>query len=154
MTRSNARELAAHLIYELDYTARTPAEAIRTRLDREYYDALADENSVYTERPNKKQLAYITACVEGVAQNADALDAIIAQYAIGWNLHRISRFTKAALRLAIYEALYVPDVPMGVAINECVELTRKYEDEEVVSFVNGILGSFARAQKNDDRSGV
>lgn len=147
MTRSNARELAAHLIYELDYTDETPAQAIDTRMERGYYDALAQENEVYAERPNKKQMDYIRACVLGVAAHAEELDALISQYAIGWNLHRISHFTKAALRLAIYEILYVDDVPTGVAINECVELTRKYEDEETVSFVNGILGSFVRGRK-------
>ena len=51
------------------------------------------------------------------------------------------------MRLALYEALYVEDVPVGVAINECVNLTRKYEEEDVVSFVNGILRSFARGQQ-------
>lgn len=147
MTRSNARELAAHLIYELDYTDQTPAQAIDSRMERGYYDALAAENDVYTERPSKKQMVYVRACVEGVAEHRDEIDQQIARYAIGWNLHRISRFTKAALRLAIYEILYVEDVPTGVAINECVELTRKYEEEETVSFVNGILGSFARALK-------
>lgn len=150
MTRSNARELAAHLIYELDYTDETPAQAIESRMERGYYDALAEENEVYTERPSKKQMTYIRACVEGVAEHKEELDAQIAQYAIGWNLHRISRFTKAALRLAIFEILYIEDVPTGVAINECVELTRKYEEEEVVSFVNGILGSFVRALKEKE----
>ena len=146
MTRSNAREVAVHLIYELDYTAQTPEEALETRMEKGYYSGLAEENEVYTERPSKKQLEYIRTCVEGVAAHEDELDALIAQYAIGWNLHRISRFTKAAMRLAIFEMLYLQDVPTGVAINECVELTRKYEDAEVVSFVNGILGSVARGQ--------
>ena len=85
-----------------------------------------------------------------MAAHEDELDALIAQYAIGWNLHRISRFTKAAMRLAIFEMLYLQDVPTGVAINECVELTRKYEDAEVVSFVNGILGSVARGQQKKE----
>lgn len=144
MTRSNARELAAHLLYELDYTDETPEEAIARRLEQEYYKELAEESEVYTERPSKKQLSYIRNCVEGVVRRADELDGLISKYAIGWNLRRISRFTKAALRLAIYEILYVEDVPTGVAINECVELTRRYEDKETVAFVNGILGSFAR----------
>ena len=86
---------------------------------------------------------------QGVAAHKEELDALIAQYAIGWNLHRISRFTKAAMRLAIFEMKFMQDVPTGVAINECVELTRKYEDKEVVSFVNGILGSVARGQQKD-----
>lgn len=151
MTRSNARELAAHLIYELDYTDAPPEQAIQTRLERGYYEELAQENAVYAERPNKKQMDYIRACVLGVADRAEELDALISKYAIGWNLHRISRFTKAALRLAIFEILYVDDVPTGVAINECVELTRKYEDEETVSFVNGILGSFVRGRKEQEQ---
>ena len=147
MTRSNAREVAVHLIYELDYTAQTPEEALETRMEKGYYSGLAEENEVYTERPSKKQLEYIRTCVEGVAAHEDELDALIAQYAIGWNLHRISRFTNAAMRLAIFE---MQDVPTGVAINECVELTRKYEDAEVVSFVNGILGSVARGQQKKE----
>ena len=151
MTRSNARELAAHLIYAQDYTGETAQETLEHRLDRAYYDALAEENDVYTERPSKKQLAYVQTCVSGVAEHSQELDELIAKYAIGWNLHRISRFTKAALRLAMFEILYVDDVPTGVAINECVELVRKYEEEEVVSFVNGILGSFARSLKEQEQ---
>ena len=49
------------------------------------------------------------------------------------------------MRLALYEILYVEDVPTGAAINECIELTRKYEDKDTVAFANGILGSFARS---------
>lgn len=149
MTRSNAREVAVHLIYKMDYTSETPEEALQTRLERSYYDGLSQENDVYAERPSKKQTEYIRTCVEGVAAHKEELDALIAQYAIGWNLHRISRFTKAAMRLAIFEMKFMQDVPTGVAINECVELTRKYEDKEVVSFVNGILGSVARGQQKD-----
>ena len=107
MTRSNARELAAHLIYELDYTDETPAQAIESRMERGYYAALAEENEVYAERPSKKQMNYITACVSGVAEHAAELDALISKFSVGWNLHRISRFTKAALRLAMFEILYV-----------------------------------------------
>ena len=144
MTRSDARELAVHLIYELDYTGGDPAEAIATRLDKEYYADLAKENELYAERPSNKNLTYIHTCVEGVCAHAQELDEIISQNSIGWNVNRISRLVKAALRLAIFEILYVDDVPTKVAINECLELTRKYEEEEVVPFVNGILGSFAK----------
>ena len=136
MTRSNAREVAVHLIYEIDYTGEDPAQAIETRMDRSYYSGLSAENDVYAERPSKKQMDYIRTCVTGVCEHAEELDALIAQYAVRWNLHRI-----------IYEMRYVDDVPNGVAINECVELTRKYEDAQVVSFVNGILGSVARGAK-------
>lgn len=147
MTRSNARELAVHLLYEMDYTDELPEEAIATRLEEEgLYESLAGENEVYSERPSRKQLAYIQNCLAGVLVHQQELDKAISDNAVGWALHRISRLTKAALRLAIYEILYVEDVPTAVAINECLELTRKYEDESVVSFVNGVLGSFVRAQ--------
>lgn len=151
MTRSNARELVVHLLYEIDYTKETPEQALEDRLEKGYYEALAEENEVYAERPSKKQLAYIRSCVCGAAERFEELDQLISRHAIGWNLHRISRFTKAALRLALFEILYVSDVPTGVAINECIELTRKYEDKEVVSFVNGILGSFSRSLKESDQ---
>ena len=151
MTRSNARELAAHLIYEMDYTHETPSQVMDARLERGYYDELASENEVYAERPSKKQMAYIKSCVEGVAERIGELDGYIAKFSMGWNINRISRFTKAAMRLAMFEILYVEDVPTGVAINECVELTRKYEDEDVVSFVNGIMGSFARSLKETEK---
>lgn len=144
MTRSNARELAVHLIYELDYIDDTAENALNARLEEAYYSGLSEENDVYAERPGKKQMNYLRTCVEGVKERASELDEYISRYSIGWNLHRISRLTKAALRLAIFEILYVDDVPTGVAINECVELTRKYEEAETVSFVNGVLGAFAR----------
>ena len=94
MTRSNAREVAVHLIYEIDYTGEDPAQAIETRMDRSYYSGLSAENDVYAERPSKKQMDYIRTCVTGVCEHAEELDALIAQYAVRWNLHRISRLTK------------------------------------------------------------
>lgn len=151
MTRSNARELAVHLIYELDYTKQPPLEALETRLQKEYYQLLSDENEVYTDRPSKKQRYYLTACVTGVCEKAPELDGIIEKYSVGWGLHRISRFAKAALRMALYEILYVEDVPTGVAINECVEIVKKYEDADTVKFVNGILGSFSRSLREQEQ---
>ncbi|MBQ2445973.1 MAG: transcription antitermination factor NusB [Oscillospiraceae bacterium] len=151
MTRSNVRELIVHLLYQLDHTGENPADAIDTRLTREYYDLLSQENDIYTERPAKKQVDHIRMCVEGVFAHVAELDAIISRHAVGWKLNRISRYIKSAMRLAIYEALYVEDVPLGVAINECVNLSRKYEDEDVVSFVNGILRSFAREAQEQNQ---
>ena len=150
MTRSNVRELIVHLIYELDYTGEDPAVAVNTRLAGEYYDRLAEENDIYADHPGKKQITYIRACVEGVMSHSSELDEIISTHSVGWKLHRISRYIKAAMRLAIYEALYVEDVPVGVAINECVNLTRKYENDDVVSFVNGILRNFARTLQESE----
>ena len=64
---------------------------------------------------------------------------------MGWDVSRISRLTRAIMQLAIFEILYVEDVPTGVAISEAVRLAKKYDGDDTGSFVNGILGSFARS---------
>lgn len=144
MTRANARELAVHLIYSCDFTGEEPEHVITTRLDKEYYKLLSSENQVYSERPSRSQQAYIDKVVIGVVNRMEELNRTIAQYAIGWDLSRISRLARAAMQLAIFEIQNVEDVPTGVAISEAVRIVKLYENNEVSGFVNGILGSFAR----------
>lgn len=150
MTRSTAREIAVHLVFGMDYTHAGADEALEILLETGYYAGLSAELELYQERPNKKQLGYIRAVADGCMEKAEELDGIIAQYSIGWPVSRISRLAKAILRVAIFEILYVEDVPTGVAINEAVRMSRNYEDEEVVSFINGVLGGFARAQSAEN----
>ncbi len=147
MTRGNARELAVHLIYGREFTGDTPDQVISTRLDEEYYKNLALENEVYTERPTNRQIHYLQQVVSGVAENLDMLNETIGKYAIGWDVKRISRLARAIMQLAIYEILFVDDVPDGVAVSEAVRLAKKY-DSDAGSFVNGILGSFVRSKNN------
>ena len=147
MTRANARELAVHLIYSREFTGEEPESVVETRLAKEYYAKLSSENEVYSERPSRQQMAYIDGAVSGVANRSEDLDAHIQKYSIGWDISRISRLTRAIMRLAIYEILYVEDVPTGVAISEAVRLAKKYDGDDTGSFVNGILGAFARAQE-------
>lgn len=144
MTRSNAREIVAHLIFELHINKDSAQQVVDTTMEPEYYESLAQETEIYAERPNQKQMDYIRSAVAGIQEKQEELDGYIAKYAVNWSVSRISKVARAILHVAMYEALYVEDVPVSSAINEAVELTRKYEDEDVVSFVNGILGSFAR----------
>ena len=146
MTRADARELAVHLIYGRDFTGEEPEEVVALRLNKEYYARLSSENEIYAERPSRKQLQYIDTVVAGVANRETELNDCIQQHSIGWNVSRISRLTRAVLQLAVYEILYVEDVPTGVAVSEAVRLAKKYDGDDTGSFVNGILGSFARAQ--------
>ena len=145
MTRANARELAVHLIYGREFTGEEPEAVVEARLRKEYYDKLAAENDIYTERPSKAQLSYIDGVVAGVANRVEDLNAQIQKYSIGWDVARISRLARAILQLAIYEILYLEDVPTGVAISEAVRLAKKYDGDDTGAFVNGILGSFSRA---------
>ena len=145
MTRANARELAVHLIYCRDLTGEEPEIVVATRLDKDYYQKLSEDNEVYAERPSRAQMGYIDKVVAGVANREEELNGIIQEFSIGWDVTRISRLARCVMQLAIYEILYVEDVPTGVAISEAVRLVKKYDGNDTGSFVNGILGSFGRS---------
>ncbi|MBQ3491921.1 MAG: transcription antitermination factor NusB [Oscillospiraceae bacterium] len=144
MTRANARELAIHLIYAREFTGDDPELVIATRLEKEYYNKLSGENPVYVDRPSHAQRAYIDQVVTGVVNRIDDLNKIIGDYAIDWDISRISKLTRAVMQLAIFEIMYVDDVPTGVAISEAVRIVKLYDNSDAGSFVNGILGAFAR----------
>lgn len=146
MTRTTAREIAMHLIYEMEYHDELPEEIMLKVFEENYYPRLAEESDLYQEKPNQKQLKYIEDCLRGVYVKKQEIDAIIETYAVGWKVNRISKVSLAVLRLSVYEILYVEDAPTGAVINEAVEIARRYEEEDKVSFINGILGSFARSQ--------
>ena len=145
MTRANARELAVHLIYSQSFTGEEPEQVVSTRLEKEYYKNLSAENEVYEERPSRAQLGYIDNVVSGVANRMEDLNDEIRKFSIGWDVSRISRLARAIMQLAIYEILYVEDVPTGVAVSEAVRLAKKYDGDDTGAFVNGILGSFSRS---------
>ena len=145
MTRANARELAVHLIYGREFTGEEPDKIVAARLNKEYYSLLAEENEIYADRPSRNQVQYLDCVVSGVANRCDELNTHIQTYSIGWDVTRISRLARTILQLAIFEILYVEDVPTGVAISEAVRLAKLYDGDDTGAFVNGILGSFARS---------
>ncbi len=146
MTRNTAREIAVHLAYELSFTDMTPEELTEERLSKERFETLTGEDELYAEAPGPTQAEYIRTIVAGVAEHAPELDGYIAKYAKGWSFERIPLVASAIMRVAMYEVLYRQDIPNGVAINEAVEIAKKYETEETVKFINGILGSFVREE--------
>lgn len=146
MIRNTAREIAVHLAYELSFTDKTPQALLDERLTKEYFDTLKDEDEIYEKTPGAANAEYIRAIVAGVAEHAPELDGYIAQYARGWSFDRIPLVASAIMRVAMYEVLYRADIPNGVAINEAVEIAKKYETPETVKFINGILGSFVRGE--------
>ena len=146
MTRNNAREIAVQLVFALGFGSRSAEEVLEGELNRERFAALGEENPLYAQYPNEKQREYIRSLVEGVYAHGEELDGYISRYAVGWALSRIPRMARAVLRTAMYEVLYMPDVPNAAAIDAAVELTKQYEPQEVASYVNGILGSFVRTE--------
>ena len=146
MVRNTAREIAIHLSYELSFTDKPIDTLLDERLTADTFATLAEEDPIYTEAPNAKQADYIRRLVKGVDEHAAELDGYIAKYAKGWSFARIPLVASAIMRVAMYEMLYMPDIPNSVSINEAVEIAKKYETPETVKFINGILGSFVRQE--------
>lgn len=146
MVRNTAREIAVRLAYELNFTGRPVEELLEERLTPEAFAELEEEDSLYAEAPGPKQGSYIRRLVTGVSSHSAELDGYIAKYAKGWKFERIPLVASAIMRVAMYEVLYMPDVPNGAAINEAVEIAKHYETPETVKFINGILGTFVRQE--------
>lgn len=146
MTRTSAREIAVHLSYEAVMNPMKTEDLINTFFNREYYDTLKDEYELYEEYPDEKQLEYIRRLASGVAEHSVELDEYISKYSKNWRFERIPRVAAAIMRTAMFEVMYMPEIPMKAAINEAIELAKKYETKEVVSFVNGVLGGFLNGE--------
>lgn len=146
MTRSTAREIAMHCSFSLGFTLQTAEELLDERLTPETFESWKDEDSIYQKFPNKPQLEYIRELVRGVGEHGPELDEYISRYAKNWQFARIPRTAAAIMRVSMYEILYMPNIPNRAAINEAVEIAKKYEEPKVVSFLNGILGSFIREE--------
>ena len=154
MTRTAAREIAVHFSFELCFTGQSPDELLEEALTRKTFASIGEEEPLYAEFPNEIQRAYISALVKGVYDHMPELDEYISKYAIGWKFSRLNRVASSIMRVAMYEILYMQDIPNAAAINEAVELTKHYEEPEVASFVNGILGSFVRGETIPDPVGL
>ena len=146
MTRSEAREIAVHCSYALGYSRQSPEAFLEEHVNKETFQKWKEEDRLYKDYPNEKQLDYIRQVVRGVAEHGPELDQYIAQYSKNWAFDRIPRTAAAIMRVSMYEILYMPDIPAAASINDAVEIAKKYEDEKVVSFLNGILGAFVRAE--------
>ena len=118
MTRSNAREIACHLVFEMNFNNVTAGEALQTLMEESYYPTLKTESDVYAEKPDSRQLAYLTDVVQGVQARREELEGYITKFSVGWTLGRIARMAVAIMEVCMYEALYVDDAPVSAAINE------------------------------------
>ncbi len=91
---------------------------------------------------------YTRDLVLGVAQEHPAIDAVLHSHVAGWTLERLGTLERAILRLATYELLWEPEVPEAVAIDEAVELAKRFCSDEAAALVNGVLGSLAVSEKD------
>lgn len=105
-----------------------------------------DENFEIYEENIESVGDYARSVALGVEEKKDNLDGLIEKYSKGWKVKRLPKVNLAILRLAAYEILFVDDVPESVAINEAVELAKKYSGESDYSFINGVLGALVKGE--------
>lgn len=149
MTRTTAREIAMHFAFELGFTDESAEELLDRMLTPEVFASIAEVEPLYEEFPAPEEEAYIRRLVKGVGEHGYELDLYIEKYAKGWRFSRMPRTATAIMRIAMYEILYMPEIPDSVAVNEAVEIAKKYDDSDVVRFINGILGSFVREEAGE-----
>ena len=126
--RRQSREIVFGLVYELDFNREYNIEEL-------YANAL--------EEREIEENDFIRGLFFGVAEKLEEIDSLIAAKSEGWNLDRISKVSRAAMRLCIYEMKWT-DVPYNIAINEAIEIVKKYDDIKAKGFVNGILNAIAK----------
>ena len=119
--------------------------------DKDYYATLEAEDEMFSAVPGDTEKLYISRLVTGVCEHSAELDGYISKYAVGWNFARITRSAVAVLKTAMYEVLYMDDIPDAAAINAAVEISKKYEEPETVRIINGVLGSFKRGEKAEQQ---
>jgi len=128
MTRHKSRELAFILLFEYAFSQDSVADIV--------YRAV-EAREVETDD-------FALSLAEGACAHLEEIDTLIETYALRWSKNRISRVALAVMRIAVYEMLYGEDVPVSVAINEAVELAKRYGGDEDPAFINGVLGGIAR----------
>ncbi|MBI3911711.1 MAG: transcription antitermination factor NusB [Armatimonadetes bacterium] len=128
--RRFARELAMKILFQVD-VGKLPLDEVLELAFEEVTLAPEDRD-------------YVLDVCRGVLAHQPELDQIISDLAEGWRLERMANVDRNVTRIALYEILYRDDVPDSVAVNEAVEIAKKYSTEESGRFVNGILGSFLR----------
>lgn len=136
MDRSLAREIAMKMLYAASLGG---DESMSEVLEQsEQADTLSDSDKTFLEN-----LTY------GVRERQEELDEIIGRYAQGWALNRLAKVDLTILRMAVYEIKYMPDIPVGATVNEAVELSKRFCEDKSPGFINGILGSVARAHQSE-----
>lgn len=127
--RRLARVLALQTLFEVDSVAHDPLPVLQRHLED---NGLTGEGAIFA-----------TELVQGVVTHRDDLDKIIAKAAPNWPMDQMAKVDKNVLRLAIYELLFNSEVPLKAAINEAVELGKRFGSDSSSRFVNGVLGTVA-----------
>ncbi|MBR2822745.1 MAG: transcription antitermination factor NusB [Clostridia bacterium] len=144
MSRITARVAAMQLVYEKLSGGHGGEDSLQMVYDELREDGVSGVDSVGKSEPNEADRSYIAEAIEGVLRYRPEIDARIAAAAKGWTLDRMPQVDLTVMRLAVWEMLYVPEVPGNVSISEALEMTERYSDPDDKKFVNGVLGTILR----------
>lgn len=133
MSRSKLREKTFQLLFRMEFNEKTEL------LEQAEFFFADEALAGLTEKEKEQILNKVTCIVEKLAE----IDAQIEEKTEGWSLKRIGKVELAILRLAVYEIKYDDSIPVAVAINEAVELAKKFGQDNAPSFINGVLAKFA-----------
>jgi len=131
--RTRARELALQMLYQVDVRGPEALEGMEEMLERE----APGEPDVH---------AFARQLVRGTVERRERLDAIISAAAQNWQLSRMAVVDRNILRMAVYEMVFVEDIPAKVSINEAIEIGKRFSTQYSGSFINGILDRIRREQ--------
>ena len=134
--RSLAREIAMKMLYAASLGGGETMDEVLEQ--SEQADTLSGSDKTFLEN-----------LVAGVTDRQEERDAVIGKYAQGWALNRLGKVDLTILRMAVYELMCMPEIPVGATINEAVELAKRYAEDKSSGFINGILGSAARELRSE-----
>lgn len=133
LTRHQERIIALQILYSLDVKNRLEEKAVRAEIDK--LEQAGEQSLCHSSAD------YYLKIIVGVVRGKDKLDQIIDDCAIDWDISRLASVDRNILRIALYEMK--TEIPVGVAINEAVELAKEFGDNTSPAFINGILGKNA-----------
>ena len=132
--RRRAREIAVQFLYQMEVNPLEPQEVLES-----FHQNVSASGQV------KEFAARIVA---GVQYHHEEIDRLIGKHATHWRLERLDRVDKNILRMGVFELLYCDDIPVKVALNEAIDLGKKFGTEESGSFINGILDKISKTEKS------
>ncbi len=136
--RSRGREVALQVLYQLEQNSVAPPEEVRRFIQRRLLG-------------ERKLCEFTEGLIAGVKEHQTQIDAMISQVAENWRLDRMAAIDRNILRLGAYEMLFRPEVPAKVAINEALELAKRYSTAQSSRFVNGILDRVLHCQAQEPK---
>jgi len=138
--RRIAREMALKILFQVDLVHCNVNEASS-------YTFQVEDIRQYGDTDTEAITSFCLELVKGVLPNLTEIDVLIEKHANNWTLERMANIDRNILRIAIYEIVFIDNIPKSVSINEAVELAKKYSTENSFGFVNGVLGKIEKVEK-------